>query len=55
MQIIHSTLSSGFCTIVGADLEGDGLKSVARRPELLRPGVAFRFPGVPVLLTTDGA
>lgn len=55
MQIIHSTLSSAFCTIVGADLEGDGLKSVARRPELLRPGVALRFPGVPVLLTTDGA
>lgn len=55
MQIIHSTLSSAFCTIVGADLEGDGLKSVARRPELLRPGVALRFPGVPVLLTADGA
>lgn len=55
MQIIHSTLSSAFCTIVGADLEGDGLKSVARRPELLRPGVALRFPGVPVLLATDGA
>lgn len=48
-------LSSAFCTIVGADLEGDGLKSVARRPELLRPGVAFRFPGVPVLLITDGS
>lgn len=48
-------LSSAFCTIVGADLEGDGLKSVARRPELLRPGVALRFPGVPVLLTTDGS
>ena len=48
-------LSSAFCTIVGADLEGDGLKSVARRPELLRPGVALRFPGVPVLLTADGA
>lgn len=55
MQMMHSTFSCAFCCMEGGVRGGEGLKRVARRPVLLRLGVADGVVDVTARAVTGGA